>query len=198
MRTKVSAAAEAAEAPSPRQGRRSPRARRRAPVAAPAKGIDQDQPFDLYRTPGHMIRRLHQIVVSLCYEGWGTLAISPVQYGALMAIRAFPGIDQRGLSRAIAIDRSTIGTVGEQLERRGLIERRTGTRDKRNKELFLTAEGAALLRRAHPLAWEIQDRVLAPLAPKERREFVRLLAKLVESNNALSRAPLGPTGFEAD
>jgi DNA-binding MarR family transcriptional regulator len=190
MRAKVNATSDVIEAP-------SPRGRRRAPAAA-AKGIDQHEPFDLYRTPGHLIRRLHQIVVSLCYEGWGELAISPVQYGALMAIRAFPGIDQRGLSRTIAIDRSSIGTVGEQLERRGLIERRTGKLDKRNKELFLTAMGAAVLRRAHPLAWEIQNRVLAPLAPKERREFVRLLAKLVESNNALSRAPLGPTGFEAD
>lgn len=186
MRMKVDAAADAAEATAGARGR------------APAKGIDQNEPFDLYQTPGHLIRRLHQIVVSLCYESWGDLDISPVQYGALMAIRAFPGIDQRGLSRAIAIDRSTIGTVGEQLERRGLIERRASTRDKRNKALFLTAKGAAVLRRAHPIAWEIQHRILAPLAPKERREFVRLLAKLVETNNALSRAPLDPTGFEAD
>ncbi len=85
-----------------------------------------------------------------------------------------------------------------QLERRGLIARRTGRRDKRNKELFLTVRGAAVLRRAQPLAWEIQDRILAPLPARERAEFVRLLAKLVERNNALSRAPLQPTGFEAD
>jgi len=154
--------------------------------------------FDLYDTPGFLVRRLHQIVVSLCYEGWGDLDISPVQYGALMAIRAFPGIDQRGLARAIAIDRSTIGTVSEQLERRGLIERRAGTRDRRNKELFLAAKGAAVLRRAHPLAWDIQDRILAPLGARERKEFVRLLAKLVDGNNTASRAPLDPTGFEAD
>ncbi len=173
-------------------------ARRNGEQGGARDGIDRAESFDLYKTPGFLVRRLHQIVVSLCYEGWGDLDISPVQYGALMAVRAFPGVDQRGLARAIAIDRSSIGAVSSQLERRGLIARRTGTRDKRNKELFLTAEGAALLRRAHPLAWEIQDRVLAPLAPKERREFVRLLAKLVESNNALSRAPLGPTGFEAD
>jgi MarR family transcriptional regulator, lower aerobic nicotinate degradation pathway regulator len=185
MRARFNVVTESAEAD-------SPRARRRAP--APSGG----EPFDLYETPGFLVRRLHQIVVSLCYEGWGDLDISPVQYGALMAIRAFPGIDQRGLSRTIAIDRSSIGAVGEQLERRGLIERRASTRDKRNKELFLTAKGVSLLRRAHPIAWEIQDRILAPLAPKERREFVRLLAKLVESNNALSRAPLDPTGFEAD
>ncbi len=173
------------------------RGARASPRPAPA-GLDQDQPFDLYKTPGHLIRRLHQIVVSLCYEGWGDLDISPVQYGALMAIRAFPGIDQRGLSRAIAIDRSSIGTVSGQLERRGLIERRAGTRDKRNKELFLSEEGAAVLRRAHPIAWQIQDRLLQPLSPRERKEFVRLLTKLVECNNALSRAPLDLTGFEAD
>jgi DNA-binding MarR family transcriptional regulator len=161
-----------------------------------ADGVDRDQPFDLYRTPGFLVRRLHQIVVSLCAGHWGGLDISTVQYGALMAIRAFPGIDQRGLSRAIAIDRSTTGTVSGQLERRGLIERRSGTRDKRNKELFLTAKGAALLRRAHPIAWDVQARLLSVLDPKERETFVRLLEKLVERNNAHSRAPLDATGFE--
>ena len=178
--------------------RRAAKPRRAARVgeSSPRGGIDRERPFDLYKTPGHLVRRLHQIVVSLCYEQWGDLDISPVHYGALMAIRAFPGIDQRGLSRAIAIDRSTIGTVGGQLERRGLIERRQGTRDKRNKELFITATGAAVLRRAQPIAWQIQARLLSVLEKGERAEFVRLLEKLVERNNALSRAPLDATGFE--
>lgn len=176
----------------------SPRATRKpAPTADAAPvGIDQAEPFDLYETPGYLVRRLHQIVVSACHEQWGDLSISPLQYAVLMAVRAFPGIDQRGLARAIAIDRSSVGTVSEQLERRGLIERRIGTRDKRNKELFLAEAGAALLRRAHPIAWEIQDRLLGVLEKKERAEFVRLLTKMVDRNNALSRAPLDRTGFE--
>lgn len=173
------------------------RAKRKAGKAG-AQAARRGEPFDLYETPGFLIRRLHQIVVSACREGWGDLDLSPVQYGALMAIRAFPGIDQRGLSRAIAIDRSSIGAVSGQLERRGLIARRNGTRDRRYKELFLTAQGAAVLRRAHPLAWEVHGRILAPLRPEERAQFVRLLAILVESNNDLSRAPLDATGFEAD
>jgi len=173
------------------------RRRREAPPAAAAReGIDQAQPFDLYETPGYLVRRLHQIVVSLCYEQWGDLAISPLQYAVLMAVRAYPGIDQRGLSRAVAIDRSSIGAVSEQLDRRGFVERRVGKRDKRNKELFLSEAGAALLRRAHPIAWEIQTRLLQALDKKERGEFVRLLTKVVERNNALSRAPLDRTGFE--
>lgn len=162
-----------------------------------AAGIDRDELFDLYETPGYMVRRLHQIVVSLCLEHWGDLNITPVQYGGLMAIRRYPGIDQRGLARLIAFDRSTTGTVVAHLEQRGLITRRISRRDRRNKELFLTAAGAALLRKAHPIAWEIQDRILQPLNKRERETFVRLLKTLIETNNDLSRAPLDPHGGKA-
>ena len=155
------------------------------PSDAPSspEGIDQDEPFDLYETPGHIVRRLYQIVVSLCCEQWGDLNVTPVQYGALLAIRKHPGI---------AFDRSTTGSVVEHLERRGLISRRVSRRDRRNKELFLTQAGADLARAAQPIAWDIQDRLLQPLKKRERETFVRLLKILVEANNDLSRAPLDP------
>ncbi len=152
-------------------------------------GIDQGQPFDLYATPGYMVRRLHQIVVSLCHSHWGDLNLTPVQYACLIGIRAYPGIDQRGLARAIALDRSTSGTTVEQLERRRLITRLVSERDKRTKELFITETGASILRDAQRIAWEIQERLLQPLSPQDRDTFVRLLGQLVESNNELSRAP---------
>lgn len=155
-------------------------------------GIDQDQPFDLYETPGHMVRRLHQIVVSLCSDQWADLNLNTVQYGALLAVRRHPGIDQRSLALVIALDRSTTGTVVEALEKRGLIFRQTSQRDRRNKELFITEAGAGLMRKAHPIAWEIQDRLLQPLDKRDRETFVRLLKTLVDANNDLSRAPLDP------
>lgn len=183
------------------------KAKRRAddpPVAgkdAPPKhdersGLDQDQPFDLYALPGYQVRRLQQIVTSACLMAWNGLNITPLQYAALMATRAYPGVDQRGLARAIAIDRSTVGTVVGQLENAKLLARRTGRRDRRNKEIYLTAKGAALLRKAHPIAWEIQDTYLGVLSDRERTTFVELLAKLVERNNHLSRAPMDLSGIQ--
>lgn len=159
-------------------------------------GLAREQPFDLYVLPGYLVRRLHQIVTSTCLAAWNGLNITPLQYAALMATREFPGIDQRGLARAIAIDRSTIGTVVGQMERAKWIVRRTSRSDRRNKEIYLTAEGAELLRRAQPIAWEIQDRYLGVLTGRERAAFVELLAKLVERNNHLSRAPLDLTGIQ--
>ena len=181
--------------------KRAARGRRAAgpadrPATAAKAGLDQGQPFDLDVLPGYLVRRLHQIVVSTCLTCWDGLNITPLQYAALMATRAYPGIDQRGLARAIAIDRSTVGTVVGQLDRAKLIARRIGKRDRRNKEIYLTAKGAALLRKAHPIAWEIQDKYLGVLSDSERLTFVDLLAKLVERNNHLSRAPLDLSGIQ--
>jgi len=168
-------------------GRRAPARRSRA---AAKKGIDQDQPFFLYTAPGHLVRRLHQIAVSIFLEQTRGFRITPVQYSALMAIRAFPGIDQRGLARIIAFDRSTIGSVVERLERRGLITRETDRADRRYKALYLTPRGAQLLRDMQPAAIAVGEKLLAPLSERDRKTFMRIVAKTVHLNNALSRAPL--------
>jgi MarR family transcriptional regulator, lower aerobic nicotinate degradation pathway regulator len=168
-------------------GQRPRRGRTRSPAK---KGIDQDQPFHLYDAPGHLVRRLHQIAVSIFLEQARGFRITPVQYSALSAIRAFPGIDQRSLARVIAFDRSTIGSVVERLERRGLITRDTDRADRRYKALDVTPRGAQLLRDMEPRAQAVGEKLLAPLSERDRKTFMRVVAKTVDVNNALSRAPL--------
>ncbi|HEX7007921.1 MAG TPA: MarR family winged helix-turn-helix transcriptional regulator [Alphaproteobacteria bacterium] len=158
--------------------------------AATRKGIDQDQPFFLYEAPGHMVRRLHQIAVSIFLEQTRDFRITPVQYSSLMAIRAFPGIDQRSLARVIAFDRSTIGSVVERLERRGLVVRETDPGDRRYKALYVTPDGAQLLRDMEPSVLAVGEKLLAPLSERDRKLFMRVVAKTVDLNNELSRAPL--------
>jgi MarR family transcriptional regulator, lower aerobic nicotinate degradation pathway regulator len=164
--------------------------------AASRKGVDQDQAFHLYTAPGHLVRRLHQIAVSIFLEQTRGFRITPVQYSALSAIHAFPGIDQRSLARVIAFDRSTIGSVVERLERRGLITRETDRSDRRYKALHLTPRGAQLLRDMHMPAQAVGEKLLAPLSERDRKTFMRVVAKTVDLNNELSRAPL--TAFDDD
>ena len=52
-------------------------------------------PLDkLYRRPGFMIRRAHQIAVSLFLEETGALGITNRQYGIMLVLKEEPGIDQ--------------------------------------------------------------------------------------------------------
>lgn len=139
--------------------------------------------------PGYYIRRLQQIAVGIFLEETEAHGITPVQYAALYAAQRDPGLDQRTLAATIGFDTSTIGGVIDRLERRGLIERRASPSDRRVRLLHVSAEGEALLDTVIPAMLKAQKRILAPLAPAERPQFVAMLKKVVDANNGLSRAP---------
>jgi DNA-binding MarR family transcriptional regulator len=145
---------------------------------------------DVYTRPGHLIRRAQQIAVAIFMEETASLDVTPVQYAALVAIREHPGIDATRLSALVAFDRSTLGSVLERLEAKALIARTGSPGDKRVKRLALTPAGARLLQEVEPAIARAQERILAPLAPEDRRRFMDLLGQLVELNNGASRVPL--------
>jgi len=141
--------------------------------------------------PGHLIRRAQQIAVAVFMDECGRFDVTPVQYAALTAIAVQPDIDATRLSQLIALDRSTTGSVLERLEAKALVLRSASPEDRRIKLLRLSDSGHALLREVEAAVERAQQRIVAPLRPDERRTFLRLLARMVESNNALSRAPAG-------
>jgi MarR family transcriptional regulator, lower aerobic nicotinate degradation pathway regulator len=145
---------------------------------------------DVYLAPGHLIRRSQQIAVAIFFEEFEGYDVTPVQYAALIAIRDRPGMDQRTLVDQIAIDRSTIGSMLKTLESRGLILRVTPKKNQRVKQLFITEAGDHLLQSTRGHIHRVQERILAPLAAKQRKLFTELLSRLVHINNELSRAPL--------
>ena len=145
---------------------------------------------DLYRMPGHLIRRAQQVSTALFSEECAGFDLTSVQFAALFAIRAHPGVDATRLSAIIAFDRSTIGDVLERLEAKNWIRRSPSPHDRRVKLLHLAPEGARLLRQVRPAVERVQERLLAPLAPKDRTTMVRLLAELADLHNEVTPAPL--------
>ncbi|MBR1221576.1 MarR family transcriptional regulator [Bradyrhizobium sp. U87765 SZCCT0131] len=142
--------------------------------------------------PGHLVRRLHQISTGVFSE---TMArhgedITPVQYGALCAIREYPELDQVTLAGLIAYDRVTIGGVVDRLESKGLVKRNVNRQDRRSRSLALTVAGAKLLKRLDPIVADLQGDILVGLSEAERVQLIRLMTKTVAGGNDLSRAPL--------
>lgn len=145
---------------------------------------------DVYTKPGYLFRRMQQIAVAIFMEECRAFDLTPVQYAALVAIRAHPGIDATRLSAVIAFDRSTLGSVIERLETKELIQRKPGAEDKRVKLLYLTKGGAALLQEVMASVDSAQARMLQPLKPSDRKTLLALLIQLVDLNNEASRVPL--------
>jgi DNA-binding MarR family transcriptional regulator len=103
--------------------------------------------------------------------------LSPGRVGLLVLIEANPGVTQSRLAEAVRRDRSTMVGVLDQLEARGLVERRRGA-DRRTNGLWLTRAGRALLARALRRIAAHERRIAARLSAAERRELLRLLGKI--------------------
>jgi MarR family transcriptional regulator, lower aerobic nicotinate degradation pathway regulator len=144
----------------------------------------------VYTKPGYLFRRMQQIAVAIFMEECKAFDLTPVQYAALVAIQSHPGIDATRLSAVIAFDRSTLGSVIERLQAKGLIERAPSAEDRRVKLLTITKAGAALLRDVVPSVERAQARMLQPLKATDRKTLLALLSQLVDLNNEASRVPL--------
>jgi DNA-binding MarR family transcriptional regulator len=149
---------------------------------------------DAYRGPGHLIRRLQQIAVAIFMDEFKQFDITPVQYMALVAVRDRPGLEQQAIADLIAIDRSSAGRVFQFLGDRGLVERITPKNNRRTKQAFITAAGTKLLNASTKPIRRAEHRIMKVLNSQEQQQFMRLLIKLVDINNTLSRAPLRMVG----
>lgn len=148
--------------------------------------------LEIYKMAGHLIRRMNQISTSVFSErmaGEG-YDLTSVQFAALTALEAHPGIDQATLAGMIAYDRVTIAGVVERLEQKGLIERTVSSRDRRSRLLKLSADGAAILAHLKPVVLELQDDILMGLDSAEKKTLLQLLEKATNAGNQVSRAPL--------
>jgi MarR family transcriptional regulator, lower aerobic nicotinate degradation pathway regulator len=148
-----------------------------------------DTATELEEFPGHQIRRLQQIAVAVFLQETEFYGVTPVQCAAMITVGNGSGMDQRTLARTIGFDTSTIAGVIDRLEARGLLRRGMSALDARVRLITLTEKGRALLETLMPSVVAAQHRMLAPLSKSERREFMRMLGKLVATNNDLSRAP---------
>jgi len=148
--------------------------------------------LEIHNMAGHLIRRLHQISSSVFQDRIKTQGydLTSVQFAAMNAIGANPGIDQASLAGLIAYDKATIGGVVDRLERKGYVSRIVSKRDRRARELSLTKTGAKVFAELIPVVRALQVDVLTGLDEYERTEFLRLAQKAADAGNELSRAPL--------
>jgi DNA-binding MarR family transcriptional regulator len=144
---------------------------------APAKGLSQRAGFLLAQLGAHRHR---------CFaERLAPLGLHPRHYGMLSQLALNEGQSQQALSRALAVHRSAIVALVDDLEKRGLAERRRDPVDRRAYRLFLTPEGRELLAESERAANEEEDELLAALDRSERQTFIRLLQRVAESQGLL-------------
>jgi MarR family transcriptional regulator, temperature-dependent positive regulator of motility len=144
-----------------------------------------------HRVPFPMARRFHQICAAINADLFAGEELTNLNYMALACLDDFPGVDQRRLARMAGVDPTNAGLIIDDLEAKGLVERRINGADRRARELYPTARGRKLRRQMRPKLLAAQARILAPLTPKERELLIELLARVIEANEDYARPGAG-------
>ena len=118
-------------------------------------------------------RRLRQAVDSeLGAYGLTEATWRPLAYVG----RLGDGVRQRELAAALGIEGPSLVRLLDNLERRGLIERREQKGDRRVRGIYLTPPGRELQRRVLRISDTIQQRVLAAADPRDLEACERLFS----------------------
>jgi DNA-binding MarR family transcriptional regulator len=106
------------------------------------------------------------------------LELEPGEFALLRAVDASGGESQNVLAERLHISPSWMVAIVDELERRGLLERRPHARDRRVRNLDLTPAGKKLLKQAERKAQQFDRQVTDPLTETEVQELLELLQRV--------------------
>ncbi len=99
---------------------------------------------------GYQLRRAAFATQTLLVDSFAAIGVSPTEAIAIRFVRVNPGCTQADIGRAIGVKRTNMVPVVTELMAKGLLERAPA--DGRSHSLYLTEEGAVLLRKINKVA----------------------------------------------
>jgi DNA-binding MarR family transcriptional regulator len=156
----------------------------RKKVSDPAQHVDV-----LFRHPGFLLRRAHQVAVSSFVKHYGDVGVTSTQLGILKVVQRWPGIDQVSVGRVLGLDRTTATTCVTTLGSEKMLERRRDPEDHRRRALFITPAGEKVIEKIGDTSASAEA-MLAVFSDDEASTFMNLLEHFVRSHNDSIRIPM--------
>ncbi|MGE3245832.1 MAG: MarR family winged helix-turn-helix transcriptional regulator [Beijerinckiaceae bacterium] len=152
-------------------------------IAATKSPLAEASPgeVDMGRLPGFIgypLRRAQLAIFEDFNRTVGKLGLKPGQFSVLTVIKANPGLRQTAAAEALGIKGPNFVAVVNELERRGLAERRA--LDRRSYGLYLTGAGEKLADKAAAALARRERKFDEALGKGGRAELMRLLHKLAQ------------------
>ena len=109
----------------------------------------------------------------------GEADLHPPLFRVLNVLDAAEGRSQQAIGEAIGAPASRMVAIVDELEQRGLVERRPHPSDRRIRALYLTAAGRRLLARGRRIATEHEEEMTRGMSEADRRRLTTLLQRVV-------------------
>jgi DNA-binding MarR family transcriptional regulator len=121
---------------------------------------------------------------ALFAERVASLNLTPPQVGFLRLVGSEAGLSQQAIAGRLGMAPSRLVPLIDDMEARGLVERRRDPQDRRNHALYLTEKAGRLMGQLNGVAVSHEEAICAGLDPKERQQLAALLQR-VAANQGL-------------
>jgi MarR family transcriptional regulator, lower aerobic nicotinate degradation pathway regulator len=122
---------------------------------------------------------------SLLADAFAAEGLRGYHFRLLAALDQYGPSSQADLGRNTGIDRSDVVAALDELATSGLVRRDPDSIDRRRNVVSITKRGTSTLNRIDTILDSVQEAVLAPLTPTERKTLLRLLRKLGDDHTAI-------------
>lgn len=160
-----------------------PKAKRLAPVEQsdelPERQVNYG-PLTTYL--GYTLRRAQMSAVAEFLDAFREIELRPTQFAVLTIINENPGIRQTEVCEALGIQKANFVPLLNELERRGLAQRKPSAADRRSSALYLTPLGADTLQRARAIHESYEHRFVARLGRRGCDQLLALLNRLMAAD----------------
>ena len=106
--------------------------------------------------------------------------LNPPLFRVLNLVAAGEGQSQQAIGAAIEIPASRMVALVDELEQRGLVERRPNPDDRRVRALYLTPKGKRCLARGRKIAAEHERELTKGMSATDRKLLVSMLQRIVD------------------
>ena len=130
--------------------------------------------------PAFLLAQVGAHAASKFGERIATIGLTPPDAGILRLLEVTQGISQQDLSTRLGIHPSRLVAILDELESRGLLERKPNAEDRRQYALYLTAKGKDTFARIGQIARQHQDALCVSLTEEEREKLAELLRKIAD------------------
>jgi DNA-binding MarR family transcriptional regulator len=128
---------------------------------------------------GYLFKHAHARLTDLTSAALAPLGVSGRQLAVLLVIAEQPSGSQLGIATRMGLDRTTMVTLIDDLERAGLVQRSPDPADRRRNVVDLTTQGRKTTRQGAALSEQAEKSFLEPLSKDDTamlRRALRLLA----------------------
>ena len=129
---------------------------------------------------GYKLRRAQLHVFQDFLESFSRLKLRPAEFSVLALMAQKPGQKQSEIAEALGIKRANFVALMDNLEKRGLAERRRADTDRRSHSLHLTAAGNRFVTKMATIWQEHENRFIGRLGgPEVHDQLIDLLDRLI-------------------